>query len=265
MPSSALHLLRAPFALFWAVLLGSTSAQAASQQPQGMGLDVLAGTRFPLSIGVQAQAEGPGRLQAGLGLGLLPGFYVDTINEVAMALDAYDQPTADVIRSTIQSSLLCDVDLGWRPFRRAGFLFGVGYSLATLGGSATAQDILAAASGLEPPDASISIGPVGFGTDDAILEYDASATLHMLRVDLAWRWPLGQRYVLKIGLGGAFTLAARSHIEPAYDPLVPSLLDAFTSESEAWLDDTLEAYVHSPTLTLQFGSRLVGASGTSLR
>ncbi len=243
-------------------LLAPTTALAAPPPQGAVGLDLLLGTRFPLSLGAQAGFEGPWRLQAGLGAGWLPGAYVDAINGVAMAMNAYDQATADVIRSTIQSSLVLDADLGWRPFPGAGFLLGTGYSLITLGGSATAQDIIVAASGLEAPDYSGTMGWVPFD-DDSILNYQTSAVLQQLRVELAWRWWLGDRYVLRVGLGAAFTVAARSRIEPAYDPLLPVLVDYFTEEAQDWLDGIMRSYVHSPTITVRLGHGLLarGESG----
>lgn len=219
---------------------------------------VVAGTRAPLSVGGKARVEVPGRVQLGAGAGYLPGGYVDVINGVAMSFDAYGESTANVIKAAIQSSLVVDADVAWRPFPEHGFTFGAGYSLVTLGGDASGQELLAAAAGVEAPEEP-SGGPGGrFDVGATDRTYDMAATVHMLRPELGWQVPIGENLLLDFGLGGAFTVAASAAIEPEFDPASEELQEAFTSETEAWLVDEIESWVHSPTLSIGFGGRFGG-------
>ncbi|MCB9781298.1 MAG: hypothetical protein H6742_22210 [Alphaproteobacteria bacterium] len=211
-------------------------------------VDLSIGTRVPIDVAAQVRTELGPRIQPGLRVGFLPGPYVGLMNEAAMAFGAYEQPTADVIRSAIESSLVLGVDVGWRPFERHGFTFGAGYSLVTLGGSAAAQDIVVAATGQEAPEDNNA------GSN---LLYDLHATLHAIRPELGWQIPVGDRIIVETGLGGFFTLESRAVVTPQFDGN-PLTQRAFTSASEIWLEQTLEKYVHSPTVTVGVSYRLGG-------
>ena len=78
-----------------------------------------------------------------------------------MAFDAYTEPTADLIKAAIQSSMVLDADVGWRPFAKRGFTFGVGWSLVALGGDASTAEIITGVTGIEASDASDGGGPLG--------------------------------------------------------------------------------------------------------
>lgn len=202
------------------------------------------GTTVPTDVGVGARVEWPGRVRTGLRLGVLPGPYVDAINGVAMAFDAYGEPTADVIRSSLQRSLVASLDVGWRFTDREGWRrlsLQATYRLATLGGSATGQELLVAASGIEAPRPD---GPTSG------LDYDLGTTVHLLGPELLWEPPLTGGLRLAVGLGAAFTVGARTRVDPTFTPRSPAIQDAFTEGAEAWLDQTLRRYVHTPTFRI---------------
>lgn len=206
---------------------------------------------MPLDVGARGRIELPGRVQLGLGLGYLPGGYVDIINGVAVSFNAYDDATASVIRSAIQSSLVTSVDAGWRPMEKRGFHFGVGYSFVALGGDAAASDLIAAASGTEAPTESDRPGGDRYS-------YDLAASLHVVRPEVGWTFLFADRWVLDAGLGGLFTLKSTAAVEADFTPSAPAAQTAFTKATETWLVETLDRYVHTPTVSVAVGMRFGG-------
>jgi len=233
--------------MFLCLLMAAATATAAPP------IDVTVGTRVPLDLGVRGRVELPGRVQVGFGVGYLPGGYVDVINSAAQAFNAYDDATASVIRSAIKSSLVTSIDAGWRPIEKRGLRFGVGYSFVALGGDAAASDLVAAASGSEPP----SEGEGGRRGGDA-LSYDLAASLHLVRPEVGWTFLFGDRWVLDAGLGGLFTMSSAATVEPEFTPSAPAAQTAFTKATEVWLVETLDRYVHSPTVSVAVGMRFGG-------
>lgn len=230
-----------------------TSALAAPVQ-------VIAGTKAPLSIGAKARVELPGRVQLGGGIGYLPGGYVDILNGTAMAFDAYEQSTADLIKAAIQSSAVFDADLGWRPFPESGFTFGLGYSLVALGGDASTAELIAGVTGIEAPESGTDgdgplAGRAGSADDQS---YDITAAVHLLRPEVGWQIDLGDRWMVDVGLGGAFTLNSGVIVKAENESAAPALQEAFEAGTSEWLEDTIEQYVHSPTISVGFGAKFGG-------
>lgn len=223
-----------------ALLLG-VGAALAGDGPYHLDLHVE--TRLPSHVGGRVAAEFPGRVRLAVGAGVLPGPYVDLVNAVVVAFNGYDERTAEVVKSSIQSSLAVQVEAGWRPLKRYGLVFDVGYQLLTLGGNATSADVLYAASGVDVPD-------TGDGRS-----FDASSTLHQISVQVGWEEVIAGRVVIGGTLGGLFTVGAHSTVEPAFDPLIAEPWERAGDEAAAWLDETYLQYVHTPTVTLRVGYR----------
>lgn len=210
-------------------------------------VEIEVGTQLPLDVGVGVRADLGSRLVTSARLGLLPGGYVDAINAFAMASGAYGEPTADVIRSSIGWSVAASAEVGVRPFtgpRTRVFAVQAGYTLVALGGQATAAEIVSAAFGVVPP-ITVSTSPA----------YDLSATVHLLRPEIIATPRLGEHLGLVVGVGGAFTVAAKARVEPAFEPLFAALHEAYASEAEDWLAQTLRRHVHTPTARLGLAYR----------
>ena len=186
----------------------------------------------------------PYRLRVAMGAGVLPGAYVDLINAVAVAADAYDENTARIIRSSLETSMVLRFHVGWRPFARYGFVVEVGYGLVALGGAVTNEDLLSLATGVPSPREPISHR-----------DYDVTSTLHMVDVELSYRWVLARGLVLRVALGFAGTVAAQSKVEPRFTPMAQMTVQRFTNAVEDYLDDTYTSYVFTPTLTAAIGWR----------
>ncbi len=209
-------------------------------------LSLEAGTDFPASLGLRASLEGPLRLRATLGVGYLPGGYVDVINAFEQEIGSYDQATADFIRQTIGDSIVVRATLGWRPFRKEGFYFELGYTFGGLGGGVTTQELVEAATGLALSD----------GASSSERTFDAAASLHLFVGEIGWEWLfLDDHLVLRASLGFLFTLGADSNVEAQFQPRFPNAVHQFEAASEAYIVDTFTSYVHAPAVNVQVGYR----------
>jgi hypothetical protein len=77
----------------------------------------------------------------------------------------------------------------------------------------------------------------------------------MLDVELGWDFLFGERFHLRTALGGAFTLASSTKIEPQYRPLAPNLTKGFTDYGERYLDEVYTSYVFTPVISVSAGYR----------
>ncbi len=212
----------------------------------GPNVAVLVRTVFPVEVGGRLQVELPGRVRVGVHGGFMPGDYVDVINLVLVGFDVYNDVTAELIRSTISQSGIVGVDVGWRPLPRAGVVFDVGYMAAFLGGGLTSTEVVEAATGQSSS---------AFG--DA--EVDASSTLHLLTVDVGYEVPFGPadrkvQGLFRVDLGGAFTLHSNTRLSSDVVVGAGPLRTALDA-GEVYLDDILQTYVQTPTITVSMGAR----------
>ncbi|HEX8435450.1 hypothetical protein [Archangium sp.] len=231
-------------AVLLAGLLAGAEAKAAEmKQGHGWDITVEANTDFPLSVGGRLGVESPWRLRLSTSLGYLPGAYLQAVNEGAIALDAYDRDRADLIKEALKSSLVWRTHVGWRPFPGAGLYVEGGYGLVALGGETNPETVLVALTGINPPA----------GEEVLNREYRVRSVLHMLDVEVGWRWGLGAGWTARTALGGAFTLDSNSRVEPQFEPSNPLLVTAFSRFAEGYLDDTFEQYVHLPVLSFSIG------------
>lgn len=210
-----------------------------------LGLEAL--TDVPIQIGGNIAFEMPYGIRAGTTLGFLPGSYVDLINAVVVAAGGYDDATADVIAGAISNSLVWRLHLGWRPWRDYGFYFEVGYTLVTMGGDVSTEDLIVVATGVEPPDHPRA------GT----YEYDVGSTLHMIDVEVGWELVFWRHFIVRVALGVAATVAAHTEIEPLFEvqPRAAALVDTLAKEGAAYLDDLYRSYVFPPVFSVALGYR----------
>ena len=210
-------------------------------------LDVGVQTSVPADVAGRIDVEMPARLQFTTSLGVLPGPYVDVINGVAVAAGGYDDDTASLIRSSLQRSMVWRTRLGWRPLKKRGFTFGVGYGLLALGGEARGSEVVSALTGAEPPEAR-----PGSGSTD----YDIDPVVHAIDVEIGWRFLfLRDRLVLRTAIGYLGTLASSTTLQPGFEPARPGVEAGFRAASEAELDDLIESYFHAPLVTVSLGWR----------
>lgn len=228
-------------AVFSLLLFAATTARADSDWHASAGV----GTDLPLAIGARAQVEMPFRLRLSTSIGILPAPYVDGINAFVVAVGGYDDATADLVKSTISSSLIWRNHVGYRPVKSLGLYGELGYGLVALGGSTTASTLIAGVTGKSFPSSEASGNHV----------FDAAATLHMLDLEVGWDFPIADRLELRVAAGGAFTVASQTTIEPRFSPRAARLVNEFTDYGEQYLDDTFTSYVFTPVLSVSAAYR----------
>lgn len=226
------------------IALSATALPSTALAASPWRLDVTAGTDFPLSVGARLTVEGPGRLLLSTGLGVLPGAYVDAVNGALIGFGAYDDRTADLVDSALRGALVWRTHVGWRPFAKAGFYVQAGYAAVALGGGISAVETISLATGRPiPPQA---IGDLRARTE---------ADLHMIDAEMGWTWSPWRNLVIRAALGGAFTVSSSSRITVSGPPQQVQAVTPLVEEGEAYLDDTLRSYVHTPVASVLIGWR----------
>lgn len=214
----------------------------------GLHLDTLLGTAFPLDVGGRVQLETPYRIRVGVDVGFMPGPYQDAIQGILVATGTYDEEQAQLVADSLSSSFTVAAHLGWRPLVREGFFFDAGYRYVSLGGRSTREDLLFSAAGVDRP-------PELPGSEER--EWDVRSSLHMVTVELGWEFVPVEHFTIRLKIGGAFTGGARARITPAFDArLIPEdVLRSVAEPSEDWLEENLKKYGHLPAIGLDIGYR----------
>ncbi|HEU4533845.1 MAG TPA: hypothetical protein VFS00_06990, partial [Polyangiaceae bacterium] len=84
------------------------------------------------------------------------------------------------------------------------------------------------------------------------IDVEADSTLHMLDVELGWRFPLGPSFAAWTALGGAFTVASSTTLTPdeTGQPLVDAEARSIAEAGAKRLDEIYTSYVFTPVLSL---------------
>lgn len=198
--------------------------------------DLELSTEIPLFLGVRCNVESPQRLRFGVSVGVLPSDYTDIINSVVVSLGGYDRATAELIKLSLDDSLVTRFDLGWRPFETYGFYVQVGYRHVSFEGVAPGSSV-AEIIDAESPEHHRQI------------RYEVASTLRMIDTELGWQWVLPWGTEVRAGLGFAATLSAQSEVNAVF------LLTDFEETASTFLKRTFEQYAFSPTLAFALGHR----------
>ena len=223
------------------IVVGALLAGPVSAGERDWHVDVGVGTDLPISLGVYGKVELPYRIRGRVGLGWMPGPYLDMVNAISVGAGWYDQTVGDLIDLALRDSLVVHTSVGWRPLPKAGFHFDFGYEAAVLGGSLTGAETVETLSGEELPRE----------VEEAMVDVKAASTAHLLSVNVGWEFVVKERLVFDVGLGGAFTVGAQSRLSADLTtdrPVIVDAVDRALREGEAYLDDLLVRYVHTPTI-----------------
>jgi hypothetical protein len=226
-------------------MMSAVSPSMAVAQSSDMHLDIEVGTDLPISVGGTASLQVPYGIRVSTGLGTLPAGYVTIINEVVTSLDGYNDATADLVEQTLQNSLVWRTHIGW--IADFGLYIDAGYTLATLGGGSSVEEIIVGIVGREPP------------SRGAEREYDIESTLHMLDVEIGWKGVFWDAFVVRAALGFSGTIASKTTVQQRFSvngPVVQRGIDEFEGFVEKYLDDTYQTYVFTPVFTVSLGYRI---------
>lgn len=204
-------------------------------------------TDVPASVGLELWATTPSRVRLGAKLGLMPGAYVGLVNSIATGAGWYTDETADLIASALDEATVLVLQVGWQPRADWGLFIDAGYGLVTLSGAATSGEVLQ--------------GAVGGRQSSAVVDdpFAIDSTLHTLRVDIGWRFDLPAGLYADARIGGLFTLASSTRVEPtpSDNAFIAAGRESLAEEGKDYLDETYTDYVHSPLLGLALGWRFL--------
>lgn len=223
-----------------AFALGAALLAAPAPARANFDVGVEAMTNFPLSIGLRAWAELPLRIRLGASAGVLPGFYMDFVNQIGTGAGLYEQPTADLLRTSLSSALVMRASAGWRILAERGLYVDVGYGVIALGGGTSYASAVAAASGKPVPE--------GSGTD---AKYQIQGRLQMLDAEVGWQWALTTAFTIRVAVGFAFTFSSSSSIMPAFEPKDRTADGQFTQDAARHLDENSKLF--TPTASVGLG------------
>lgn len=212
--------------------------------PTRIPWEVYVGTRAPALIGAGVVYPLPARVRLVTEIGILPGGYVDLINATAEAFSWYGPATSELVSVATANSLLIHVDAGYQFFPDKGFYAGIGYSIATLGGGTTTEELLESILDEEVPS-----NPSGVEREFAI-----DSTLHNFELVLGWRFDLPSDFTIRTELGLLWTLGSRVgvELEGGRGDVAAEVLER---AAEVYLEDIYTTYVISPTVGIWFGKR----------
>lgn len=134
------------------------------------------------------------------------------------------------IAAALDDALLVRPALGWRPFPDAGLELYLGYAVATLGGGTTKGELA---------------GAEFAGSGERIT---VSGKAHAIHAVIGWRWVVGDRFLVRAGLGYANVLGSDVSVGDNERPLY----ERSAREIEAALED----HVQTLELRLTVGLRL---------
>ncbi|MEO0811699.1 MAG: hypothetical protein AAFY60_02470 [Myxococcota bacterium] len=215
---------------------------------QGFGIDAGLVTAVPVHVGAQVQVDLPHYLLLRLELGWMPPPYVDLINAGAQAFDAYGDETAELIRDGIQNSLILRASVGGRPFPDRNLEISGGYTLATLGGSAAAVEVVEAV--FEQEINAPFLQDVG--------SVDLESTIHAFHADIGYRWKLSDDWIVRGSVGYVHVLSSDTTALVTTNEGTGRNGASTTVQSPAlenYLDGLYTTYVRSPVLSVSASYR----------
>jgi hypothetical protein len=210
----------------------------------GTTLDFLAGFNAPLELAAGIELVLPWRIRLGTSFGVLPRSAARAANTQLIEHGAYERSLGALVDASMERVLLWHAHLAVQPWKRHGFLATAGYGVAWIHGTATVPQV-ADAIGMMVPD--------NFPLGDS--RFDLRSRLHLVDAELGWEWRWHRHWSLRINLGVAVTLDARTHVtlQPAIDD---ARLHDLASRVEAKLDHAYTTYVKTPLLSVFIGYQL---------
>ncbi len=206
--------------------------------------EVLFGTQVPLSVGAMVSLEVPGRLLFQGELGAMPAAYGSVVGGVLSGFPAYDGATGRVVDAMLPGAVVGRASLGWRPVPAAGFEVSGGYTMISLGGSATGGDLADIVGGRFAQQYRAQIAAVTARVD---------TRLHNVHVGVGWRFvALDDHLVVRASVAYLQTLAADTRVSISGQPDIERVAQDVADKefTQLFVD-----YVKLPVVGLNAGYR----------
>lgn len=198
-------------------------------------VDLMLSTAVPTALGAELRIETPGRLLLSVFAGGNP--YADALGGL---VQSYGGGTIGqtLVTSIGQSAGLFRLQAGWRPSPDAGLELLVGYTLMY----STPVITRATLEGLTGQSFAFD------GFDSTHL----TVAIHAVSAELGWRFVIADHFVVRIGIGGTFTVDSSAHLD------VPDAMRRATSavgDTEALIARSITQYGFVPEGRLAVGYR----------
>lgn len=217
------------------------------QSEKSASFDLSFATEAPLMIGGQATLELPYRLLVQGEVGVVPAAYVNAIDGVLTGAGVYDATMSDLVRSTLQSSLVVRASAGLRPFSDHGFEIMGGYTMVSIHGGVSARQAIE------------TFSPVTTPIQIPDTQIQLSTTVHSLHLSLGWRWVVADHLVVRASLaylqsvGSSSSLAVPASLTTL--PGVAARVDQVSQAVDTTLSDGYAKYAKLPVMGLSLGYR----------
>jgi len=207
-------------------------------------LEFLVGFNAPLELAAGVELVLPWRIRLGTSVGVLPRSVARAGNTQLVEHGAYARSYGDLVDASMERVLLWHAHVAVKPWKRHGFLATVGYGVAWIHGTATLSQVADAVGVMIPDD--VPLGDV---------RCDVRSRLPLLDAELGWEWRWHRHWSLRVNLGAAVILGARTHVtlQPAIDD---DRLRDLMSRAQAKIDHVYTTYGKTPLLSVLLGYQL---------
>jgi hypothetical protein len=163
--------------------------------PNEWAVDVMLATAIPTALGGEVRVETPGRFLLSVMVGGNP--YGDALGGL---VESYGGGTAGhaLVSAIGNSAGVFRLQAGWRPTADAGLELLAGYTLIYSSPMVTRGTLETVT-----------------GQSFAYAGFDATqlqVAIHGISAELGWRFVIAEHLVLRIGIGGTFTVGSSAHL-----------------------------------------------------
>lgn len=205
---------------------------------RGSSLRVVAGANAPLAAAAGLELVFPWHLRIGMTLGTFPRSAERAVNHELVDHGVYKESLGDLVDASLEQVIQWHGYLGVKPWTHHGFVATVGYTVAWVSGRASVPQVATAIGEMIPDQI-----PVDH------IYFDVASRLHIVDAELGWEWLLPHGWSLRLAVGAAITVTARTRVsaEPAItDPRFGEL----ALRARTTLDHAYNQYVRTPVLAL---------------
>jgi hypothetical protein len=207
-----------------------------------IGLDVGLSTVVPVSTGVLIEYRAHKYCHVGLDIGYMPPPYIDLINTINESLGVYTESTSEVIRNSLQNSLVISPQVKAFPIKSVPFYVSAAYTLLSLGGGFNTLDTLSVVF----PDFAES-GVFAFQNSSAFnTDIPVTTILHSAKV------AAGIKYTARTNI---YVNAELAFFKAFYSStsVTDSNLTTLESELDYYMNDLYVTYITIPVIGLAIG------------
>ncbi len=201
----------------------------------------LFGTSVGYDIAAGAQVSMPGRVRVMATIGWVPNAYAWAQGELYGSVQNAPR-IGDLLQDMAKFAWTFSANASWRPMARRGFFFGAGYALQW----ANKTGLLAA----QIADGTNVMFPAS--EDVGVRLFESQLRLGAITGQVGWEFGLGDGFILRAAAGVVVTAHSSDELKPAFVPMNPALVEAFTTEASDALEDAL-AWRIFPNITVHLG------------